>query len=74
MIIAGDGIIGEVLRERDKLLFIGSFQDQPVQWELTVELIARLPINDIQKHKLCGMLKKQVWPLRWLYHLQKMMW
>lgn len=57
MVIAGDMIIGEVLRESDKLLFIGSFQDQPVQWELTVELIGSLPIKDDQKLQVIRMLK-----------------
>lgn len=57
MVIAGDGIIGEVWKEGTKLLFIGSFQDQPVQWELTVELIGSLPIKDDQKLQVIRMLK-----------------
>lgn len=67
MIIAGENLIGEVLREGDKLIFIGSFQDSPVQWELTIELIGNLPIKDEQKLKAIKMLKPRSFLRRVLF-------
>lgn len=67
MIIAGENLIGEVLKESDKLIFIGSFQDSPVQWELDVELIGSLPIKDEQKLKAIKMLKPRSFLRRVLF-------